>query len=95
MAKVKAKAEARKQKRVLKKWRARAKKSARKAQCGVPDTLYPASDPASAFTMILRVNTLNDVKTYTSGDETKGGLQPRIHQPGHLPDQHPVRRERR
>jgi hypothetical protein len=80
VAKAKAKVEARKQRRVLKKWRARAKKSARKAQCGVPDTLYAGSDPASAYTMILRVNTLNDVKTYTSADETKGGLQPRIHQ---------------
>jgi hypothetical protein len=56
----------------------RALTSAKKAACGIPDTLYPASDPASAYTMILRVNTLNDVKTYTSADETKGGLQPRI-----------------
>jgi hypothetical protein len=73
-----AKAKKKHQKKGTKKKGAGAQKSARKASCGVPDTLYPASDPANAFTMILRVNTLNDVKTYTQTDETKGGLQPRI-----------------
>lgn len=54
--------------------------TAKKSACSTnPDTLYPFGvAPPSNFTMILRVNTLNDVKTYTSTDETKGGLQPRI-----------------
>src|SRR5262249_25947344 len=65
-------------KKAKKKKGPRALTAARKAACGVPDTLYASTDPASAYTMILRVNTLNDVKTYTQSDEHKGGLQPRI-----------------
>src|SRR5262245_37614774 len=65
-------------KKAKKKKGPRALTAARKAACGVPDTLYASTDPASAYTMILRVNTLNDVKTYTQSDESKGGLQPRI-----------------
>src|SRR5262249_17109396 len=54
--------------------------TAKKTACSQnPDTLYPVgATPPNNFPMILRVNTLNDVKTYTSTDETKGGLQPRI-----------------
>jgi hypothetical protein len=57
-----------------------ARTSARASACsGNPDTLYPYGvAPPSNFTMILRVNTLNDVKTFTQTDESKGGLQPRI-----------------
>lgn len=56
-----------------------AKKSAKKAQCATDvSTLYPQASGADRFTMVIRINTLNDVKVYSNPDEITGGLKSRI-----------------
>jgi hypothetical protein len=54
-----------------------AKKSAIKAQCGSDfATLYPSAPGADRFTMVIRINTIEDVNAYSNNQS--GGLKPRI-----------------
>jgi hypothetical protein len=59
-----------------------ARKAAVKAACAsIPSTLYPSAPgiaPEDRYTMIFRVNNLNDVDTFSSNLEANGGLKPRI-----------------
>jgi hypothetical protein len=59
-----------------------ARKAAVKAACAsIPSTLYPSTPgiaPEDRYTMIFRVNNLNDVDTFSSNLEANGGLKPRI-----------------